>query len=72
LVALGAPVTQGQVLGFSGNTGNTGNIPHLHFSVHICDPVADGLEVCPTSPSNFRNTDPNPQGLVVGRRYTAQ
>lgn len=72
LVAVGAPVTQGQLLGFSGNTGNTGNIPHLHFAVHVCDPVAEGLEVCPSAPSNFRNTEPNPQGLLVGRSYTAQ
>ena len=32
-VAVGDLVQRGAALGFSGNTGNTGNIPHLHFSV---------------------------------------
>ncbi|MBC7790847.1 MAG: M23 family metallopeptidase [Anaerolineae bacterium] len=72
VVGIGSSVTQGELLGFSGNTGNTGNVPHLHFSVHRCNPVTGGSEGCPTVPSNFRNTDPNPQGLQTGRAYPAQ
>ena len=72
VVGVGVAVTQGQLLGFSGNTGNTGNVAHLHFSVHSCNPVTGGSDNCPTIPTNFRNTSPNPQGLQVGITYTAQ
>jgi murein DD-endopeptidase MepM/ murein hydrolase activator NlpD len=71
-VALGATVTAGQLIGFSGNTGNTANNPHLHFSVQTCDPVSKGTANCPTLPVTFRNTDPNPNGLQVGRTYQAR
>lgn len=27
---------------------------------------------CPTLPVNFRNTDPNPEGLLRGRAYRAE
>ena len=72
LVSVGATVAQGSALGFSGNTGNTANIPHLHFDVHSCDPVTGGSAACPTIPVTFRNTDSNPAGLVEGRSYTAR
>ena len=67
----GDGVGQGQRLGFSGNTGNTGNFPHLHVSVHACDPVSRGSTACPSQPTTFRNTEPNPRGLQVNRVYTA-
>jgi murein DD-endopeptidase MepM/ murein hydrolase activator NlpD len=70
-VAVGAVVQQGDLLGRTGNAGNTGNIPHLHFSVQACDPVVGGSAGCPTLPSTFRNTDANPAGLVVGHTYVA-
>jgi murein DD-endopeptidase MepM/ murein hydrolase activator NlpD len=70
-VTVGATVQQGDLLGRTGNTGNTANIPHLHFSVQSCDPVTGGSDGCPTIPSNFRNTDPNPSGLEVGHTYRA-
>ena len=70
-VTVGEVVQQGRVLGRSGNTGNTANIPHLHFSVQSCDPVAGGSANCPTVPSTFHNTDANPKGLEVGRTYRA-
>ena len=67
----GDPVAQGQVIGRSGNTGNTNNFPHLHLSVHACDPVTGGSAACATTPLTFRNTAANPAGLQVQVRYTA-
>ncbi len=67
-VKVGDVVRQGAALGRSGNTGN---IPHLHFSVQACDPVTGGSANCPTLPSTFRNTDANPDGLQAGRTYQA-
>ena len=49
-------VAQGQMLGRSGNTGNKNNFPHLHLSVHACDPVVGGSAACVTTPITFRNT----------------
>ena len=72
LVARGDEVAQGDVIGLSGNTGNTGNRPHLHFSVASCDPVERGTAACPTLPVNFRNTEANPEGPLVGRTYRAE
>jgi murein DD-endopeptidase MepM/ murein hydrolase activator NlpD len=71
LVEEGRAVRQGELIGQSGNTGNTGNRPHLHFSAQVCDPVARGTAACPTLAINFRNTDPNPEGLIVNRSYRA-
>ena len=71
LVGLGHIVDQGEQLGWSGNTGNTANISHLHFSVHKCDPVVGGSQTCGTLPVTFRNADPNPEGLQQGRSYRA-
>jgi len=71
-VKIGDTVAQGTQIGFSGNTGNTANIPHLHVSVHQCDPVVGGSDGCPTVPFNFRNTDANPNGLQVGVTYPAK
>jgi murein DD-endopeptidase MepM/ murein hydrolase activator NlpD len=68
----GMTVSTGVVVGYSGNTGNTGNKPHLHFSVSTCDPVEFGTSACPTVPISFRNTDENPTGLNVGRFYVAR
>ena len=58
----------GDVVGRSGNTGNTGGVPHLHFHVSLCSEPAD----CGTVPATFRNTDPNPQGLIAGLAYPAR
>src|SRR4029079_9284173 len=71
VVGTGERILQGALLGYSGNTGNTNNKPHLHLSAASCDPWALGTANCPTLPMNFRNTEPNPQGLERGRSYLA-
>jgi murein DD-endopeptidase MepM/ murein hydrolase activator NlpD len=70
-VVEGQVVAQGGPIGRSGNTGNTANKPHLHFSVAPCDPIARGTAACPTLPVNFRNTGANPDGLAAGVQYLA-
>jgi murein DD-endopeptidase MepM/ murein hydrolase activator NlpD len=72
LVGIGDSVIPGMPIGLSGNTGNTANIPHLHFATHQCDPVTGGSDACPTLPVTFRNTDVNPNGLQVGQTYPAK
>lgn len=72
-VVKGQDVLAGQIIGHSGNTGNTGGLPHLHFSVHPCGALP-GLRlkgICPSKPVNFRNTDPNPNGLIASHFYRA-
>jgi murein DD-endopeptidase MepM/ murein hydrolase activator NlpD len=71
-VLVGESIEAGQTIAFSGNTGNTGNIPHLHFSLQSCDPVSGGTSGCPTLPVTFRNTEANPDGLRSRHSYQAQ
>ena len=59
LVKVGDHVVVGQPIGLSGNSGNTGGVPHLHFHLCQCSEPVD----CGTLPVTFRNTDPNPTGL---------
>lgn len=72
-VTIGQQVFAGDPIGLSGDTGNTGGLPHLHFSLHPCGalPGLPGTGNCSSIPVNFRNTDPNPEGLVANRSYTA-
>lgn len=74
LVQTGATVDAGALIGLSGDTGHTGGLPHLHFSVHPCGDLPDlpGAGTCPSIPVNFRNTDPNPTGLSPQRVYVAR
>ena len=69
LVNVGERVVAGQPIGLSGNTGNTGGLPHLHFHVSRCPEPTDA---CGTLPVTFRNTDPNPDGLDGKRDYLAR
>jgi murein DD-endopeptidase MepM/ murein hydrolase activator NlpD len=69
LVHVGERVVAGQPIGLSGNTGNTGGLPHLHFHVSRCPEPTDA---CGTLPVTFRNTDPNPDGLDGKRDYLAR
>lgn len=67
VVRVGDAVRAGDPVGFSGNTGTTSGIPHLHFSLSSCLVPND----CGTLPLTFRNTDANPNGLEAGRTYAA-
>ncbi len=67
LVHTGDRVQAGDPVGLSGNTGQTGGVPHLHFQLAACIQPKD----CGTLPVTFRNTDPNPNGLVEGQVYEA-
>jgi len=74
-VNVGDSVIQGELIGKSGNTGNTGGIPHLHFSLHHCSglPGLSGFsEECSSFPFTVRNTEPNPNGLGTGECYAAE
>ena len=63
LVRIGDRVEAGQPIGLSGNSGNTGGLPHLHF--HLC-PCSEPVD-CGTLQVTFRNTDPNSGGLAPRR-----
>ena len=73
LVTIGQSVVAGDTIGFSGDTGNTGGLPHLHFSLHPCGalPGLPGTGSCDSIFVNFRNADDNTTGLQSGRSYAA-
>ncbi len=74
LVTVGEDVVAGERIARSGDTGNTGGFPHLHFSLHPCGDLpglpAEGS--CPSIPVTFRNTSPNPDGLQVRQSYPTE
>jgi murein DD-endopeptidase MepM/ murein hydrolase activator NlpD len=67
LVAVGQVVKAGDLIGLSGNTGQTGGFRHLHFHVSTCSEPVD----CGTVPVTFRNVGPDPVGLLVDHVYLA-
>lgn len=73
-VEVGQAVTQGQVIGASGNSGAS-NGPHLHFDVQTCGPnLPPGYNTLPcgmTAPMSFRNTEAQSCGLTAKKSYTA-
>ncbi|MDJ0793546.1 MAG: M23 family metallopeptidase [Woeseiaceae bacterium] len=73
LVTAGQTVNAGDTIGLSGDTGNTGGLPHLHFSLHPCSdlPGLPGAGSCPSIFVNFRNTSDNDNGLETGVSYLA-
>ena len=75
LVTIGQDVKQGQRIGFSGNTGQTGG-PHLHLDVQTCGPNLppkyNALPCGMTAPVTFRNAGENECGVLPGRRYGAR
>jgi murein DD-endopeptidase MepM/ murein hydrolase activator NlpD len=67
LVSLQQPVSQGEPIGLSGNTGQSLS-PHLHFDVTR----GDGTRNAQTIPVCFKNTRAHPHGLETGAYYTAE
>ncbi|HEX9166096.1 MAG TPA: M23 family metallopeptidase [Gemmatimonadales bacterium] len=74
MVEVGEAVQQGQVVGLSGNSGES-SAPHLHFDVQVCGPnLPPGLNNLPcgqTVPLSFRNTTVQSCGLRANTQYTA-
>ncbi|SHF38838.1 Murein DD-endopeptidase MepM and murein hydrolase activator NlpD, contain LysM domain [Fodinibius roseus] len=66
LVRVGQFVREGEIIAKSGASGlNHGETPHLHF--HVLDGITRE-----TRPVTFRNTEPNPDGLLTGSAYFAE
>ncbi len=76
VVEVGAEVNQGDLIGYSGHSGNSTE-PHLHFDVIVnCDvqtPVnLDVVNSCANTPLSFRNASPASScGLRYRVQYTA-
>jgi len=70
VVKVGDRVTTGQLIAASGNSGNTGGEPHLHFGVYQGWPAVEGFDV----PVNFKNARGPPTkrgGLMPGSFFEA-
>ncbi len=74
LVKVGDKIKQGQVIGLSGNTGQSAG-PHLHFDVQQCGPnLPPNYNQYPcgqTVPVIFRNTEEYSCNLASGKTYKA-
>ncbi len=70
LVEVGEQVEAGQLIAYSGNSGNTGGFPHLHFGVYRSWPVEEGDDV-PVNFSNALGPLDDRGGLLRGVYYRA-
>ena len=73
-VEVGEDVNQGEVIGLAGNSGYTGNNPHLHFDV-VRPPLNNcgdkDYSGCKTIPITFRNAKPLDGPLIEWTTYEA-
>ena len=70
VVGVGEQVVPGQPVARCGNTGNTGNLPHLHFEV-FRQRAYDYSDAIPISFRNARGLLDARGGMVAGNRYEA-
>lgn len=66
-VQVGDSIIKGDTLALTGDTGDVGTWPHLHFDISPC---GNNL-TCGTAPITFRNTRTNQNGLRENERYKA-
>jgi murein DD-endopeptidase MepM/ murein hydrolase activator NlpD len=75
LVIDGQLIIKGDLIGLSGDSGNTGGLPHLHVSLHPCKELPGLVGIpegnCDTQPFNFSNTEANQNGLEARKKYKA-
>lgn len=67
VVNIGDSVKRGDTLALTGDTGDVGTWPHLHFNITSC---GDNLS-CNTEPVTFINTKSNSRGLQEDEIYRA-
>jgi murein DD-endopeptidase MepM/ murein hydrolase activator NlpD len=74
VVEMGDRVPRGGLLGYSGSSGDTQGIPHLHFQVCLRSGMCSWKTGEHTVPVNFRNAEgelDSRRGLAAGESYSA-